>query len=216
MIPVKLAGEPPDFDQKVRQKGLSTVDELVGRAPRIAHRGRRHRKIADREDDIPADAFPAYWRDCLDDMLDRYDRRCAYTTLYLEHGTGSPTVDHFIPKSKAWSLIYEWSNYRLCAARFNSKRGIVSVVDPFTIADGWFALELVGFQVILGPGAPSRKRTRIDATLPILNLPEFCKGREMYATEYEQTHIDLDYLSRRAPFVALELRCQGRLRPEDS
>ena len=78
MIPVRLANEPQDFDENVRQKGLSAIDELVGRPPRVSRRGRRRKQIAPHEDDIPPGAFPPFWRNCLKDMLDRYDRRCAY------------------------------------------------------------------------------------------------------------------------------------------
>lgn len=216
MIPVSLAPEPPAFDARVRQKGLSAIDELVGRKPRAPHRGPRRKKICDREADIPADAFPPFWRDALDDMLVLYERRCAYLALYIEHATGSPTVDHVVPKSRAWDEVYEWSNYRLCAALINAKKNdLTSLVDPLAIAPGWFALELVGFQVVRGPQAPIRHVKQIDATLPVLNMLDCRKAREEYVTSYEQGHIDLDYLERRAPFVAAELRRQGRLRKGD-
>ncbi len=216
MIRVTLAKEPKDFDRKVRQKGLSAIDELVGRKPRVPHRGPTRPKIAQQESEIPPDAFPPYWRDCLDEMIELYERRCAYTALHLEHGTGSPTVDHAVPKSKKWKLVYEWSNYRLCSALFNSKKQDAgSIVDPFIVSIEWFELEFVGFQVKRSPNAPLGQHARIDATLPMLNINDFRKAREAYVREYDERHIDFDYLQRRAPFVALELRRQGRLRPED-
>lgn len=216
MIPVALAIEPPRFDGLVRQKGLSAIDELVGRKPRISRRGPRRKKVADREADIRAEDFPPFWRDALPDMLHAYERRCAYLALYIEHATGSPTVDHVRPKSHVWDQVYEWTNYRLCAAIINSNKGeLTSLVDPFEVANGWFALELVGFQVTRGPRAPTSKTQQIDATLPMLNLPDCLKQREEYVTSYEQVHIDLAYLERRAPFVAAELRRQGRLRQGD-
>jgi hypothetical protein len=66
MIPVALAPEPADFDRKVRQPGLSAIDELVGRKPRLNRRGPKRKKLAGREDEIPAGAFPAFWREALD------------------------------------------------------------------------------------------------------------------------------------------------------
>ncbi|WP_309891534.1 hypothetical protein [Archangium sp.] len=216
MISVAPAQEPPHFDTKVRQKGLSAIDELVGRKPRLKRPGRRRKKIANREADIPADAFPPFWRDALEDMLQAYERRCAYLALYFEHATGSPTVDHVIAKSRQWDKVYEWSNYRLCAALINAKKNdLTSLIDPFEVADGWFALEFVGFQVIRGPNAPANRLTQIDATLPILNMRDCIKAREEYVTSYEQEGIPLDYLKRRAPFVAAELKRQGLLREED-
>lgn len=172
--------------------------------------------VAAVETAIPPDEFPPYWRDALDDMLESYERRCSYLALYIEHATGSPTVDHVIPKSRAWDQIYEWSNYRLCAALINSAKGnLITLVDPFAVRRGWFALEFVGFQVVPGPRAPASRRKRIDATLYVLNLPECLKARAEYVVNYERGPqrggIDLPYLERRAPFIAGELRRQGRL-----
>lgn len=216
MIPVTPAKEPPHFDKTVRQKGLSAIDELVGRKPRLKRPGPRRKKIAAREADIPADAFPTFWRDALEDMLAAYERRCAYLALYLEHATGSPTVDHVLPKSRAWDLVYEWSNYRLCAALINARKNdLTSLIDPFEMGEDWFALELVGFQVIRGPKMPPGKAQAIAETLLMLNLPDCIKAREEYVTCYERGDITLPYLERRAPFVASELRRQGRLRKED-
>lgn len=76
MIPVVQAQEPPEFDAKVRQPGLSAIDEMVGRAPRVKRPGPRRKQIASQEQNIPAEAFPPYWRDALPDMLVAYERRC--------------------------------------------------------------------------------------------------------------------------------------------
>ncbi len=212
MIPVSLAKEPPGFDARVRQKGLSAIDELVGRAPRVRRGGPRRPKVADREQDIPADKFPPFWRDALDEMLAAYHRRCAYLAMYIEHATGSPTVDHVLPKSRVWNQVYEWANYRLCAAVVNAKKNdLMTLVDPFACKNGWFELELVAFQVLRGSGAPKHAASRIDATLPLLNMHDCCAQREEYVRCYEDGEIDLRYLTRRAPFIASELRRQGRL-----
>lgn len=218
MIPVTPAKEPPDFDSKVRQKGLAAIDELLGETPRIARPGRRRKAIASRPEEIPPDAFPPFWRKALGDMLHAYERRCAYLALYIEHATGSPTVDHVAPRSRAWDQVYEWSNYRLCAALINAKKNdLTGVLDPFEIKAGWFALELVGFQVIQGPSAPADRIAEIERTIKDLglNARDCCSARQEYVESYESRHIDLEYLERRAPFVASELRRQGRLRQED-
>lgn len=216
MIPVVRANEPTTFDRKVRQPGLSAIDELVGRNPRRPHPGSRRKKIANREDEIPPDKFPPFWRGALQDMLKLYERRCAFLALYLEYGIGSPSVDHMIPKSKSWNHVYEWTNYRLCAAQVNAyKKDLDGLIDPFTCKVGWFGLEFVAFQVISGPAAPATKRTEIEATLALLNHHDFLRLREEYVTEYEKKNIGLRYLERRAPFIAHELRRQGRLNPDD-
>ena len=215
MIRVALAKEPPDFDKKVRQPGLAAIDELVGRAPRIKHPGRRRAKVADTESKIPADKFPPIWRKALDDMMDAYERRCAYLAMFIEH-TGNPTVDHVIPKSRAWDRVYEWSNYRLCAGIVNSKKGeLLGLVDPVDAKAGWFELDLASFRVVRGKSAPRAHHKKIDATLPLLNLRDCRLQRETYVEDYRRGPgaggIDLPYLERRAPFIAFELRRQRQL-----
>ncbi|MBL9007621.1 MAG: hypothetical protein JNJ46_25415 [Myxococcales bacterium] len=216
MLPVKCAPEPAGFDEGIRQKGIAAIDELVGRKPRISRSGPRRQAIATRECDIPADEFPPFWREALPDMLNAYDRRCAFLALYIEHATGNPSVDHMLPKSRQWDHVYEWSNYRLCAALVNGrKKDLTGIVDPFSCKSGWFALELVGYQVIVGPKLPASQSSQAEATLRLLNAAECCKAREEYAGCYVGRSISLSYLERRAPFVAAELRRQGKLHPED-
>jgi 5-methylcytosine-specific restriction endonuclease McrA len=214
MIPVAPAAEPPDFDARVRKKGLDAIAELVGEQPSRVRRGPRREKIANKRGEIPADAFPPYWRDVLEDMLDSYHRLCAYLGLYIEHATGSPSVDHVVPKSKAWDKVYEWSNYRLACALVNARKNDLELaLDPFEISEGLFALELVEFQVVAAPAAQGEIAARVDTSIKTLglNLPDCCKARREYVESYEAGHIGLPYLTRRAPFIAQELRRQGRL-----
>lgn len=220
MIPVVLAEEPADFDAKVRQPGLSAVDELVGRVPRIKRRGPRRKKVADTEAKISAEAFPPFWRDALDDMMLAYEQRCAYLAMFIEV-TGNPTVDHVIPKSYAWNKVYEWSNYRLCTGVVNSKKGeLLGLVDPVDAKRGWFELDLSSYRVVRSASAPKAAWEKIDATLPLLNLRDCCLQRKRYVEDYYlgpgNKGIDLDYLERRAPFIAAEVRRQGQLARGDA
>lgn len=216
MIPVARASEPAAFDWAVRQPGLSAIDELVGRPPRTRRPGPRRAKVADAEADIPAHKFPPFWREALDDMLVAYERRCAYLAMYIHHATGSPTVDHVLPKSYAWDQVYEWSNYRLCAAIVNSKKNdLLTLVDPFNVQTGCFELNLATFHVQRGSSAPQAEWTSIDATLPVLNQRDCWQERAEYVNRYRlgpgNGGIDLAYLADRAPFIASELRRQGQL-----
>lgn len=215
MIPVMLAPEPTGFDTRVRQPGLSAIDELVGRAPRIKRPGPRRKKVANTESKIPADEFPPLWRRAIDDMMAAYEQRCAYLAMFIEE-TGNPTVDHVIPKSMAWNQVYEWSNYRLCASVVNSKKGeLLGLVDPAGAKVGWFELHLVTYEVVRGVAAPKRHHAKIDATLPLLNVRDCVAQRSRYVEEYRlgpgAKGIDLTYLEHRAPFIAAELRRQGQL-----
>jgi hypothetical protein len=210
MIPLLLAPEPVAFDRTVRQKGLAAINELVGRTPNTSRQGPKRKAIARSESEIPANRFPAYWRDGLEMLLEAYERRCAFLALYLEHATGNPSVDHMLPKSRQWDQIYEWKNYRLCSATINGRKSdLTGLVDPIECRPGWFALELVGYQVIPGSEAPREMEAAINATLDLVNAPDCCKAREEYVTCYLNRDINHDYLSRRAPFVAQPYPCSS-------
>ncbi|MEM9458208.1 MAG: hypothetical protein AAGF11_28795 [Myxococcota bacterium] len=123
-----------------------------------------------------------------------------------------------IPKSLRWDRAYEWSNYRLACSLVNAKKTArTTVLDPFEIAHGWFALELVCFQVRPGQGLDSTIRQRVQHTINALALNDrrYRDQRAEYAHAYFDREITWSYVVRRAPFVAYELRAQGRLHPED-
>jgi hypothetical protein len=216
MIRVTLAAEPAAFDGNVRQPGLDAISELVGERPGKPRRGRRRPKVADRREDIPPGKFPPFWTKAIDDLLAAYGRICAYVSCYIEPVTGMPTVDHMVPKSRAWNEVYEWSNYRLASLLMNARKNdLTTILDPFEVQDSWFQLELVGFQVNWSGPRNRPARAKVDDTLELLNIRDCRVLRETYATEYWASHIDIDYLTRRMPFVATELRRQNRLRTGD-
>jgi hypothetical protein len=219
VIPVALAPEPATFDAKVRKKGAVAMLELIGKTP--VRKGTRLKPIASRRDQIPSDTFPPYWRDVLDEMRAAYQGRCAYLAMYIEPATGGASVDHVVPRSQSWRLVYEWSNYRLAAALINSrKRDLELVLDPFAIGPGLFALDFLTMQVEAGPGsaATAVQATSIDDTIRILglNLQDCIDQRSEYYLAYKRREISLRWLERRAPFIAQELRRQGKLNPGDS
>jgi hypothetical protein len=223
MIHVELAPRPPGFDEEVRNPGLSAIAELVGEPPTIVRPGPRRKQAVvngvpvTRREDLPSSAFPAYWQEgWLQALLAAYRRICAYVCVYIEPVTGAATVDHLIPKSVAWDRVYEWDNYRLACSVMNSRKHVArEVLDPFEIETGWFRLELVGFQVVPEPDLDAGLNQQVNDTIARLALnDEECRAlRAQYAVDYWEGLIKLAYLERRAPFVALELRRQGRLRP---
>ncbi len=218
MVRVQPTDEPGTFDATVRQPGLRALAEMVGE-PSGRTVGRKFKKIAATRDEIPAGAFPPYWREAIDDLLSSYKRLCAYLCLYIPRGTGAPSVDHMLAKSTKWDRVYEWNNYRLACSLMNSRKGAAAeVLDPFEIEDGWFALELVEFQLVPREGIPTEiVRATVDTIDRLrLNDRECCDAREEFAVDYWKGHIDLDYLTRHALFVARELRRQGRLHQRDS
>ena len=188
---------------------------MVGEKP---HRpgGRRFTVIAKERKDIPAEKFPPYWTEALDDLMTAYDCICAYSCFRIHPITGSRSVDHMVAKSRAWNRVYEWTNYRLACARLNSRKSDFSdVLDPFKISDGWFELELVGFQVVPGKQLDDPRRTSVQNTIDRLGLNDFRRDRERDAENYWNGEVSLRVLTEESPFVARELRRQGRLRPGD-
>ena len=199
MIRVTPVPEPPRFDERVRQPGLALIAELAAEVGS--------------EDAIAPDQFRPYWRRALDDLLVGYDRICAFLSLHIPPGVGTPSVDHMVAKSKAWALVYEWSNYRLACSLMNARKGVADVLDPFEIGEGWFALELDDFQVMPGSGLPAEIYARVVYTIATLRLNDniCCEARAAYARAYWAGDISLSRLQKRAPFVAKEMERLGRL-----
>lgn len=219
MIPVRAAPEPDSFEATVRRPGLAALAELVGESPGLKRRGPRRKGVYARREDIKWDQHEslAYWTRALDDLRNEYHNLCAYLAMEIPHAVGWATVDHFVPKSHDWRLVYEWSNYRLCAGRVNGARSEQPLpLDPFALEPGLFALEFTDYQVVRGPNVSATSQDAVDDTISILklNARDCCKLREAYVTDYRlgpPKGIAIEALERRAPFIAQELRRQGLL-----
>jgi hypothetical protein len=233
MIHVVPASEPVSFQTNVREPGLRAIAEMVGKPPPYPRTsGRPHTRRyfpqpkksttppvpITNEADLPAEEFPAYWTNALDDLKTEYRYVCAYSCFRIHEVTGAASVDHMVAKSKAWNCVYEWDNYRLACSRLNARKSdFPDVLDPFEVEDGWFELELVGFQVLPGKDLTDTSiRDQVQATIDRLCLNDFRKDRETDANAYWDGHISLVWLTRESPFVARELRRQGRLRDGDT
>src|ERR1700722_1881380 len=101
MIRVVPAREPGTFDSKVRVPGLRAIAEMVGEKPPRSG-GKRFPTVAKRRKDIPAEKFPPYWTEALDDLMTAYNGICAYSCFRIHPVTGSRSVDHMVAKSRAW------------------------------------------------------------------------------------------------------------------
>lgn len=217
MIPVRFVEQPTSFEAKVRRPGLDAIAEMVGELSNRSRPGPKREQLFASRDDIPADKFPELWREALPDLRKEYRNICAYLALYIEHGTGSASVDHFVPKSKDWRLVYEWSNYRLCSSLINAKKSDRAIaLDPFRMESELFALEFDELQVRPGPAA---RGPMLDAVTHMitdlgLNRLECLKARRAYVEDYRlgpPIGIELARLEIRAPFIAQELCRQGLL-----
>ncbi len=149
--------------------------------------------------------------------MEAYQQICAYSCFRIHSVTGAGSVDHMAPKSRRWNHVYEWSNYRLAAARLNSrKRDFEDVFDPFDVQDSWFHLELVGFSVFPNPQLDNALQARIDLTIERLRLNDFRREREHDAQAYWDGDVSMKTLHRESPFVARELQRQDRLNSDDA
>jgi hypothetical protein len=212
MIHVTPAPEPGSF-QKIRKKGLRAIRELAGETPT---RKKPLKPIATERHLIPPDKFPTYWTEALDDLMEAYDLVCAYSCFRIHPVTGAGSVDHMVAKSKAWNRVYEWDNYRLACSRLNARKNdFCDVLDPFEVQDDWFHLELVGFQVLPNEALDGDRRAKIQDTIDRLALNDFRRYREDDAEAYWNRDVSLKRLEKESPFVARELRRQGRLNPGD-
>jgi len=217
VIPVQPAPEPPDFDAKVRQPGLRAIAARVGEQPAPGGRPPKLAQKATCREDLKPSDFPAYWSKVRDDLLDAYRRICAYACTWIPPVSGTPSVDHFAPKSRRWDRVYEWSNYRLAGALINArKRDFGDVLDPFDVHDGMFALDLLALKAVPGPNAGDRS-AEVEATIARLGLDgrDYHDELEHYYQEYTCGSVSIAFLHRYAPFLAQELRRQGRMRPDD-
>lgn len=218
MIRVSPAPKPATFDRLVRDPGLSAIAELVGEPLAIKRKGPKRAKVAEKREDIPLEKFPTFWREATNDLLAAYGRICAYACLYIPPVTGSATVDHWAPKSRRWDRVYEWDNYRLACSIMNArKREFGDVIDPFEVTEGLFELDLVALKARPGPAALGRE-AEVVATITRLGLdgPDYKTALEDYYHEYIEKRIQLGHLERQAPFLARELRRQGKLLPGDT
>ena len=199
MIPVTPAPEPPGFDTKVRKPGKRAIERLKAEAT---------------PPDELVDRLPSLWRKAIPDLMKAYNEICAYSCFRIHAVTGAASVDHMAPKSREWHLIYEWSNFRLASSRMNSRKdNWLDVLDPFELEDGWFRIELSGFQVCPGRRLSAEIRAQVEATICRLKLNDYAfrTTRESHAADFWTGRICFDVLVRESPFVAMELRRQNRL-----
>ena len=190
MIRIQPRVEYPEFDRRVRQKGLGFLS--VNPNP-SSEQFRGHN----------------YWRVASAELHAAYDRLCAYTTRELVQ-TGS--VDHFKPKSKYPHLAYEWSNYRLTRQAINARKGeSEGVIDPFNVCDGWFILDMPSCLIRPGRGISSETRIAVNATINILGLnndERLVEERCRLLVDLADGDITLNYLDRHYPFLSAEVRRQ--------
>ena len=192
MIPVKQQPEPPNFENKVSSKGNAFLQTVP-----------RPKTWDSRE----------YWRESLNDLYKAYNQVCAYSAQWIPEIEGSPTVDHFVPKSVKPELAYEWSNFRLSCQKMNSRKWIFQdVLDPFQIEHGWFILDFPSLIIKPNPDLDEQVKSQVKSTIKRLklNCDDRCvKHRQDWLMRYCEKKITFDFLKETAPFIAYELERQN-------
>lgn len=193
MIPVQLQPEPSDFNTKVRAKGLTFLHQNPS-------------------PDSKAWKNRSYWTAAINDLCNAYNRMCAYSAQWIPPAQGTPTIDHFIPKSIVPGQAYEWSNYRLSCQLLNSrKRELQDILDPFIIQPGWFVLHFPSLHVKPGLNLDVHTKQGVINTINRLKLndEDSCiQSRESWLIPYCQGKYPFSFLKEKAPFIAYELERQ--------
>lgn len=191
MIPVKMQPEPSDFFNKVQEPG----ERFLTRVPEP--RGRDWR---DHD----------YWTTIIPDLYEAYNGICAYTCHWIPLDTGSISVDHFKPKGKYPQDAYRWANYRLACGALNGRKGEhEDVLDPFTLQNGWFAMDFPSLLVKPGEHLLEDESVCVHKTIKRLKLNgETCvRGRQAWLLRYLRGG-KFEALAKDAPFIASELKRQ--------
>jgi hypothetical protein len=90
----------------------------------------------------------------------------------------------------------------------NGRKGEhTDVVDPIAVVPGMFELDFPSLQVRAGAGMTGTDLTLANTTIDRLDLNEegCIDVRLEYVLSFRDEHIDLEYLSRKAPFIASEI-----------
>jgi len=224
VIPVASTPEPLDFDLRIRQPGLRSLQRLLIGA--VQGRGRPPARSYPTIQAIPTSEMKPLWTKAIPELERSFRRTCAYAALILPPFTGSSTVDHFEPRVANRLRAYDWDNFRLACHTANRLKGQYSdFVDPFTMPSGMFELDLGSFQVALNPATQHAfSPLAVANTLRVLNDSQLIDARRDFVDWYlgvpnafnrPRGPLSFADLTILAPFVAFELNRQNRRRPGD-
>ncbi len=151
-----------------------------------------------------------YWNLCLQDLRSTYSSICAYSACWIPT---QGSVDHFHPKSIKPHLAYEWENLRFASERINNYKGNrTDVADPMNIQPAWFVLNFVNFFVEPGAGLRAAVMRLVKSTIQTLRLNSddtLVNVRYQVVRDFAIGDITYQYLCRRYPFIAFELKRQS-------
>jgi hypothetical protein len=148
--------------------------------------------------------LPPYWQEFRHALADAFGSLCAYGAMYEPVGT----VDHFVSVNEDRSKAYDWSNYRFASAWLNSSKQALrssQLIDPFTVQDGWFEVQLPSMQLALTEHVPAEWRERGQFMLERMHLAHderIVRQRREWFRMYQEGGLSLDELAKKAPLIA--------------
>ncbi|GAB3883355.1 hypothetical protein [Spirosoma agri] len=195
MLQIVAKPEPHDFDLKVRIPGSKFL-ALVPKPRTQDWKGKE------------------YWRDVLPELRTAYEWICAYCATKIPRTNGEPTVDHFEPRASSPLKAYEWNNFRLASKKFNSRKHVKAIVDPFNVKPNWFIIDFDTF--LIKPNDEPNFLTKVEFELIKYTIKELklntdqdlVEERIEYITSYIKDDCSLIHLERWVPFIAYELKRQ--------
>jgi hypothetical protein len=196
MIPIKLQPPPSDFTTRVSTPGQTFLSSLSG--PPTEREWNKH----------------PYWRRSIKHARKVYCKTCAYCATQITYSTGNGSIDHFISRHANPSLAYTWSNFRYVSARFNSRKGIRIIVDPFAMKTKWFTMDFPSLIIRSNKRLSKANYQLAENTINFLQLnddDDLIDERTEYYKEYKDGDISLNKLKKIAPFMASEIRRKGEL-----
>ncbi len=191
MIPIEPKPEPPDFAERVRRPGTTFLEK-------VPHPNTKQWENKE------------YWRKSLPDMRKLYNMICAYSSHWIS--LGGHSIDHFVPRASRPDLAYEWNNFRYVFSKFNARKGIQDILDPFQLEPDWFILDFDTFMVKPNPSLAPEQKAAVQHTIDTLKLSEdedCIELRQDYVKWFRAGEITFALLERTAPFIAYELQRQG-------
>ncbi|MFO0762332.1 MAG: hypothetical protein U0359_38185 [Byssovorax sp.] len=189
MIHFDRLPEPASFDEEVRKPGNAWL---------ASH------------PDEKADKMPTLWGNCRKELADGFRRLCGYSAMWVRRGT----VDHYLNKAspEGRPLAYEWDNYRFASEEVNQLKSTwnARILDPFTVEDGWFEIQLPSLQlVIVEDRIPRVYLEQARFTLKKLRLvddDDVIESRAGWYDAFREGRITLVELMVRAPLLARAVR----------
>jgi uncharacterized protein (TIGR02646 family) len=196
VIPAVRRPAPASFHLRVGKKGAGVLSKHKPRPP-VAGKFWQCKE---------------HWRLALDDLCESYERVCAFASIRIERVTGSPSVEHFKPKSKYPSLAYDWSNYRLVCGLMNGRKGDhEDILDPFEIPIDTFDLNPLSGELLIHRDCPANLRAKAKTTIDRLDRPDCHRVRLDHIDKILRPDWSLQEARRQSPFVLGCLQRQGLL-----